>query len=168
VALEVGYKTMQGEDLDPSRLAQGRDFVAEFRVRNPGSRGALRQLALSSVFPSGWEIRNTRMDPAEAAAGRAGEPRPRPWWESSDGMGALFEYQDFRDDRVHTYFHLRPGEEKVFRFFLNAAYLGRYHRPQSQVEAMYNPEVHARTAGGDAIVSPAEGGAAAGAGGAEE
>jgi hypothetical protein len=33
---------------------------------------------------------------------------------------------------------------------------------------MYNPEVHARTAGGDAIVSLAEGGAAAGDGAGEE
>jgi uncharacterized protein YfaS (alpha-2-macroglobulin family) len=168
VVLDVGFKTLTGESLDPSSLEQGRDFVAEFRVRNPGNRGALRQLALSSVFPSGWEIRNTRMDPVEAAANRSGAPRSRPWWQRPDGADALFEYQDFRDDRVHTYFHLRPGEEKVFRFFLNAAYLGRFHRPQSQVEAMYNPEVHARTAGGDAIVSLAEGGAAAGDGAGEE
>lgn len=134
IHLEVAYKNMQGEDLNPNTLEQGTDFIAEYSLSNPGSQGALKQLALASVFPSGWEIRNTRMDPATAQA-EGKEP------------AASFDYQDFRDDRVHTFFDLEAGGRKMFRFFLNAAYLGHYHMPQSQVEAMYDGSINARTKG---------------------
>jgi uncharacterized protein YfaS (alpha-2-macroglobulin family) len=92
------------------------------------------------LFPSGWEIRNTRMDTI-ATSGIAASP---------------FDYQDFRDDRVYTYFNQGVGEEKLYRFVLNAAYLGRFHLPQSRVEAMYVGEINARTKGATVEVAPQE------------
>ncbi|HLP41591.1 MAG TPA: hypothetical protein VK465_08805, partial [Fibrobacteria bacterium] len=154
ISLDVKYQTLKGDPVDPARLEQGQDLVAEAVVAHGGGvTGDLRQLALTMAFPSGWEIRNTRMDPVQAAAERTGgTPPPRSWSDRSPGASALFEYQDFRDDRVHTYFHLKRGEAKTFRFFLNAAYLGSYRMPQSGVEAMYDPGIHARAAGGVAEV----------------
>lgn len=138
IGLSMEYKDMKGKTLNPASLEQGKDFMAEVRVRHPGGRGPLEQLALSTLFPSGWEIRNTRMDTI-AGGGK-----------SVSG----FDYQDFRDDRVLTYFNLNVGEEKLYRFFLNAAYLGRYHLPQSRVEAMYVGEINARTKGMPVEVVP--------------
>jgi uncharacterized protein YfaS (alpha-2-macroglobulin family) len=138
IRLAMEYKDMQGHPLDPAGLEQGKDFMAEVRVRHPGGRGNLEQLALTALFPSGWEIRNTRMDTL-ATAGVAASP---------------FDYQDFRDDRVYTYFNLGVGEEKLYRFVLNAAYLGRFHLPQSRVEAMYASEINARTKGATVEVVP--------------
>lgn len=142
LALSITYKDMQGRPLEVSSLEQGRDFLAEVKVRHGGGRGALEQLALTKVFPSGWEIRNTRMDQVASPTGRG---------------NAWFAYQDFRDDRVHTYFNLDPGEEKVYNVYLNAAYLGRFHLPPSRVEAMYDATLNARTRGRPVEVFPGQG-----------
>ncbi|HKP94209.1 MAG TPA: MG2 domain-containing protein [Fibrobacteria bacterium] len=142
IGLSMEYQDMKGRPLDPASLEQGKDFVAEVRVRHPGGRGAYEQLALSALFPSGWEIRNTRMDTIADASGK-----------SASG----FAYRDFRDDRVYTYFNLHAGEEKLYRFFLNAAYLGHFHLPQSRVEAMYDAEINARTKGMPVDVVPDDG-----------
>jgi hypothetical protein len=36
--------------------------MAEVTIKNPGVRGMYRNLALSQIFASGWEIRNQRLD----------------------------------------------------------------------------------------------------------
>jgi uncharacterized protein YfaS (alpha-2-macroglobulin family) len=140
--LTVDYQDMKGDAFDVARIEQGADFIAEVKVRHGGNRGALEQLALTSLFPSGWEIRNTRMDAIAAPKGKT---------------DSWFTYQDFRDDRVHTFFSLNTNEERVYRFYLNAAYLGHFHLPQSRVEAMYQAEINARTAGRMVDVVAAEG-----------
>jgi uncharacterized protein YfaS (alpha-2-macroglobulin family) len=105
-------------------------------VKNPTPK-AYKQLALTAVFASGWEIRNTRLDPVEGVA-----------------VEGSFIHQDFRDDRVHTYFNLGAGELKVFRMLLNASYLGAYRLPQATVTVMYDPGIAARTGGREVKVVP--------------
>jgi uncharacterized protein YfaS (alpha-2-macroglobulin family) len=78
-------------------------------------------LALTFQVPSGWEIRNTRMYNQVAAAGE--DP---------------YEYRDFRDDKVCTYFSLSKGQTKTFTLLLNASYLGKFYFPNIQAEAMYD------------------------------
>lgn len=87
-------------------------------------------MALTQVFPSGWEIRNIRMDNTD---NKLLKDKPR--------------YQDIRDDRVFTYFDLRKNETKVFRVILNAAYLGDYYLPMVYCEAMYDKDIYAIKAG---------------------
>ncbi|MEO6094717.1 MAG: MG2 domain-containing protein, partial [Fibrobacteria bacterium] len=165
IRLAIAYKDMQGQDLNPDNLDQGSDFIAEYHVSNADSHGALKQLALASVFPSGWEIRNTRMDPAmvrpqgkgAAKADSKTQSRTHSKTDTATDSPSSFDYQDFRDDRVHTFFDLEAGGRKLFRFYLNAAYLGKYHMPQSQVEAMYDGSINARTKGGAVIVKMSEG-----------
>jgi uncharacterized protein YfaS (alpha-2-macroglobulin family) len=129
LSLDVRYLTPDDKPLDPSRLAQGTDFKAVVRVTNTGVRGDYREVALSHVVASGWEIRNDRLDPSRA---RATSP---------------FEYQDVRDDRVYTYFGLRAGETKSVEVGLNAGYLGRFYLPMVTVEAMYDATINARAKG---------------------
>ena len=126
----VTYLTLSGNSLDPSTVTQGQEFVARVTVRNSGYKGDLTQLALTYAAPSGWELRNTRME---------GDSN----FESSESI-----YQDFRDDRVFTYFDLGAGYSKTFYFVVNASYRGSFQLPPTSCQAMYDGEVNASTAGG--------------------
>lgn len=127
----VAFKGMDGQLLDPGQLKQGTDFYAEVSITHPGSR-AIRfdEMALSQVFPSGWEIINTRLDALSAAV-------------SSD----RFDYQDIRDDRVNTFFDLGINSTATYRVQLNAAYQGRFYLPASSCTAMYDESIYARNQG---------------------
>ncbi|MDN5203003.1 MG2 domain-containing protein [Fulvivirgaceae bacterium BMA10] len=128
--LNVIYKTMNGQELDPTRIEQGTDFMVEVTVSNPGLRGHYKELALTQIFPSGWEIINTRMDDVQLNNG-AHTPT----------------YQDIRDDRVYTYFNLNANKRKTFRILLNASYAGKFYLPAINCEAMYDNTINARRTG---------------------
>ena len=115
--------------IDPGQLVQGTDFIMSVRITN-NTFSRIDNLALTAMIPSGWEIRNTRL--YEAVTGVK---------ESS------YDYRDFRDDRVNTYFSLQRGETKRFVILLNAAYRGEYSQPAVICEAMYNPTVYSRLPG---------------------
>ena len=136
---KVKFTNLDGEAVDPSQIEQGSDFVAEITIGNPGLRGDYKEMALNQVFPSGWEIRNTRMDDESFA-----EPTAR------------FDYQDVRDDRIYTYFDLRANKSKTFRVQLNASYAGRFYLPAISTYAMYDETINARTAGMWVNVVPVE------------
>ena len=126
----VNYTTMQGAVIDVTKLEQGTDFIAEVKITNPGTRGEYLQMALSQIFPSGWEIHNTRMDEAESTI-KSDYPT----------------YQDIRDDRVYTYFNISPYKTSTFRIVLNAAYIGKFYLPTFYCEAMYDNTINSRKPG---------------------
>lgn len=128
--MEVAYTDVQGNRIDPSRLEQGTEFVAEVSLTHPGLRGTFENLALSQAFPPGWEINNLRMQGAEEFL-----------------QTAPYRYQDIRDDRVLTYFNLSPNEQKTFRVLLTATYAGDYYLPAASCEAMYDRSIYARKKG---------------------
>ena len=127
MGITVNYKTMNGADLNVADILQGTDFVAEVTVTNQYNRGYLNNLALVQIFPSGWEIHNSRMDDNAGSFGRSDSP----------------SYQDIRDDRILSYFDLGNGRKKTFRVVLNAAYTGRFYLPGVKTEAMYNNNIYA-------------------------
>jgi uncharacterized protein YfaS (alpha-2-macroglobulin family) len=126
----VRYLNMNEVEIDPAELEQGTDFIAEVRLIHPGIRVDYKEMALTQMFASGWEIRNLRLDNINPAILKD-EPR----------------YQDIRDDRVYTYFDLDKGKSKTFRVMLNAAYLGEYYLPAVYCEAMYDNSIHATKTG---------------------
>ncbi len=130
ISMNIRYTTMEGREIDPVTLEQGTDFLAEVEISNPGTRGQLKEVALSQIFPSGWEIHNTRMDGFSASY-----------------KGDTPTYQDIRDDRVYTYFNISAGSTKTFKFMLNATYMGKFYLPTVAVEAMYDNTVNARRPG---------------------
>jgi len=136
--MSVEYYTMKGSPLNISCLEQGTDIVAEVVITHPGVRKHYDEMALTQIFPSGWEIRNTRMDLAET-----NQVTDKP------------EYQDIRDDRVYSYFDLSRNQTVRYRTILNAAYLGTYYLPTVYCEAMYDNEINAREAGQWVDVKPA-------------
>ena len=93
----------------------------------------LKDIALTQIFPSGWEIVNTRFTDFGTTT-------------KSDAR-----YTDIKDDRVNFYFDLEKGKynskTKTFSVLLNAAYLGNYYLPGIQVEAMYDNDYLVRTKG---------------------
>jgi uncharacterized protein YfaS (alpha-2-macroglobulin family) len=128
--VKVDYKGMDNKDLDPSHLEQGTDFYVQVSVTNPGNRGDYAEMALTQIFPSGWEILNTRLDGGENVSGLS-----------------IPRYQDIRDDRVNTFFDLKVKETKTFRVYLNSSYLGDFYLPAVYAEAMYDASISARQAG---------------------
>jgi hypothetical protein len=124
--MSVSYTNVQGAPIDPSRLEQGTEFLATVSIANPGLRGAYKNLALSQIFPSGWEINNLRLDDAEDRL-----------------KFDIPTYQDIRDDRVYTYFDLAPNQKKTFKVLLTASYAGTFYLPAQQCEAMYDHGVFA-------------------------
>ena len=137
--LSVVYKSADGKDLDISNLKQGTDFRAEVTVINPGLE-YYTNMALNQIFPSGWEIHNSRMDEGSNSAQQVDVPR----------------YQDIRDDRVYTYFDLPQGKSKKFVIILNAAYLGKFYLPRTSCEAMYDNRIQAVKTGQWVVVSEAK------------
>ena len=119
--VNVQHLTMSGQAAGIGNLRQGTDFVAKVTVYNPGQRGSYSQMALSQIFPSGWEILNTRLYNSEGA------------FKSSPS-----EYMDIRDDRVYHYFSLKAGETVTYYVQLNAAYPGTFYWPGTYAEAMYD------------------------------
>ena len=128
MTLSVSYKSPEGDPVNPTRLEQGTEFLALVTLTNTGRKGTYREMALNQMFPSGWEIVNTRM------------------YDQQEG-GDRPTYQDIRDDRVYTFFNLPQGKSKTFQIRLNANYLGRYYLPSVYSEAMYDKSVNARTGG---------------------
>lgn len=125
--LKIEYVDMAGTKIDPATISQGTDFKAKVTVKNTGGMD-YNELAIHQVFPSGWEIHNTRLTGATAGGDKA-------------------EYLDIRDDRVYTFFDLKKGKSKTFNVLLNASYLGRYYLPALSVEAMYDKSIQARKRG---------------------
>ncbi len=123
--LKINFMNRDGKVLDISRLTQGTDFFAVVTVLNPGMLD-YRELALTQVFPPGWEIMNSRFSGLEIPESTA-DPA----------------YQDIRDDRIYTYFDLKRGERKTFAVQLNATYTGRYYLPGILCEAMYDNTITA-------------------------
>jgi len=129
LSFSVTYLDMNGNSINPVRLNQGTDFMVKVRVTNPDNFQSIKDMALTQIFPSGWEIRNPRME----AIGNNYSTIPR--------------YQDIRDDRVYTYFDLGKGESKTFIIMLNASYAGRFYLPSVFCSAMYDNNIYGRIGG---------------------
>jgi hypothetical protein len=128
--MDIVYKTMDDQLLDPSKLEQGTDFKVEVSLYNPGLMGNYNFMALSQMLPSGWEIHNSRMD--------------------NNPQGTKYSvprYQDIRDDRVYTHFDLAAKQKVTYVVLLNASYLGKFYLPGFNCEAMYFGKVQGRNAG---------------------
>ena len=126
--LYVKYVDTKGNPVTFSKLTQGIDFVAMVTLTNP-NKERVNEIALSQVFPSGWEIVNTRFTD---------------FGEATDNQ---CDYTDIRDDRVNFYFSMKENEVKTFTVRLNASYLGKYYLPGVQAEAMYDNDYFSRTKG---------------------
>lgn len=132
LSISYSYKDLQGNRLDVTNLKQGQDFIATVKVSNLKS-AQVKDVALTQIFPSGWEIVNTRFT------------------DFGSTTSSQARYTDIRDDRVNFYFDLsrngNTNSNKTFSVMLNASYLGSYYLPGIQAEAMYDNDFLVRTKG---------------------
>lgn len=127
--MKIRHVDMDMQPVDHTSLAQGTDFLMIASITN-ASYSSADNIALTQVVPSGWEIQNTRL------------------FEANYGINeSTFDYRDFRDDRVYTYFSLKAGETKTFVLVLNAAYKGEFQMPPVWCEAMYDGNLYCRVPG---------------------
>jgi uncharacterized protein YfaS (alpha-2-macroglobulin family) len=129
LTMKVDYIDMKMRPVDHKNLEQGSDFMMVVEVTN-NTFTMIDNIALTQMVPSGWEIRNTRL--FDAVTGIK---------ESS------YDYRDFRDDRLNTYFNLERGESKVFLMIISAAYKGEFYQPSIWCEAMYKANCYSRFPG---------------------
>ena len=128
--IATNYTDSKGNAIDPARLEQGTEFFAKVTVKHMGYRSEYRNMALTQIFPSGWEINNARI---------TGD-------ENLDNFDRG-DYQDIRDDRVYTYFNLYSGQSRTFTVRLTASYAGQFYLPAVNCEAMYDNSIYGRTKG---------------------
>ena len=131
IKMKVEYTDINGNIIDHTKLAQGTDFLAKVSVQNLRSRAnSIQEVALSQIFPSGWEIQNDRLSSMSNFTRNSG-----------------YDYRDIRDDRVYTFFDINGTNPLTFTVLLNATYAGKFYLPPVFVEAMYDNEIQAKSAG---------------------
>ncbi|WP_420571048.1 alpha-2-macroglobulin family protein [Kordia sp.] len=128
LSIRITYKDKAGNKIDVTKLQQGTDFMATVTISNDKPE-FVGDIALTEIFPSGWEIVNTRFT------------------DYGNTPSSEARHTDIRDDRVNFYFDLPSGKAKTFNVLLNASYLGRYYLPGVQAEAMYDNDFFVRTKG---------------------
>jgi len=133
--MDITYQLPDGTRIDPARIQQGTDFIARVTITNT-TPDFIREIALTHMVPSGWQIHNPRMAGPQALSEQGNTQRQQE-----------ITYQDFRDDRVLTYFNLRPNRSVTVHVMLNATYAGKFYLPPLRCEAMYNAETFAQGAG---------------------
>lgn len=129
INMTVKYTYLSGNPIDVNNIAQGTDFVATVTLSNTSAYKSLDNVALSQIFPSGWEIVNSRM------------------FTTQLGNDSYYTYQDIRDDRVLTYVNMYNNSVYTYRVMLTAAYEGKYYLPAIACETMYDNSNYARTKG---------------------
>ena len=130
IQLMVNYYDQQWNKIDPAELLQGTDFIAKVTAYNKRVT-RIKNVALSQLFPAGWEIINSRLFTNE----------------SSGHKNSIYDFQDIRDDRVFTYFELAGYETKTFVVHLNASYSGEYLLAPVTCGAMYDHSFIAKVPG---------------------
>ncbi len=122
--MTVNYRSLDGRPINPDAIPQGTVFYAEVNMTHPGVLNNYKSIALTQIFPSGWEVMTDRyMFDTDANSG--------------------FTYQDIRDDRVITYFDLDRNKSLTVKVRLSASYVGEFYLPMVYCEAMYNNRVSA-------------------------
>ncbi len=136
--MKITYVDMDNKPIDVTNLKQGTDFKALVKITHPGIRLHYKEIALNQIFPSGWQIINTRLN--------EGEVSNKP-----------YNFQDIRDDRVYTYFDLGKGKTADFEVFLNATFCGKFYQPGVFCAPMYDESIQALDPGKWVEVTPKNG-----------
>ena len=140
IKMNVTYTDIKGQLIDHTKLVQGTDFVAKVTIQNLASRAnSIQEVALSQIFPSGWEIQNDRMSSMQNVT-----------------TNSRFDYRDVRDDRVYTFFDINGTKTLTFSVLLNATYAGKFYLSPVFAEAMYDNEIQAKTEGSWVEVVPSK------------
>lgn len=139
-SIRRSYYTLEGEEADPARVAQGTRLVAVIEVRPQGRQSG--RLMVSDPLPAGFEIDNPSLI-------RAGDIAALSWLEVEEAVRMV----EFRQDRFLAALD-RQEEQGPFRlaYILRAVSPGHFHHPAASVEDMYRPEQRAVSDAGQVVV----------------
>jgi len=130
ISIQVTYLDKNGNEINVDQLAHGTDFMAKTTItRGNKAPNYYKDIAVTQIFPSGWEISNSRMSNQATAAAPS------------------VDFQDIRDDRVLTYLNLSNTNQVTFNIPLKAVYSGRFYLPSHKCESMYFEIVQSGTKG---------------------
>lgn len=130
IGLTIRYYNLTRKTSGLDDITLGDDIQIVVTVQNDNAT-ALRDMALNLTMPSGFELINPRLYQTEVVKTQA-----------------AYTYQDFRDDRVYTFFSLDPGAKKYFEFKAKASFAGDFYLPRAVCENMYKGNIYAKTAAG--------------------
>jgi len=139
MVLEREFLSEDGQKIDPAALSQGVTFYAHIILK---PQADLDYVAVTQIFPSGWEISNTRL---------TGEAAPA-WAEAFPGNTDL-SYMDIRDDRV-SWFMDRTHGTRTYHFLvrLSTVTKGTFTFPPTYAETMYDHGFYARIPNPEVVV----------------
>jgi hypothetical protein len=143
LSLQRRYRNLKGEVLDvQGGQVMGLADLVYVEVQLGNTSGErIQNIALVDRLPAGWEIENARL-------GRGGQVE----WAPADEQWSA-DYMNIRDDRVVVFGSLEAGETKTVVYAVRAVTSGTFTLPPVEAEAMYEPRIWARGAGGTVEVS---------------
>lgn len=132
--------------IDPATLKKGDEFYITLKLSNLGAK-PVRNLALTQIIPSGWEIQNTRITNDDEQGSQASPDRA--FMQANNRAS----YMDIGRDRVSFFFDewLDYGSSattyNTHQVFIKctATLAGEYILSQALAEAMYDGEFFAKT-----------------------
>ena len=132
--------------IDPATLKKGDEFYIALKLSNLGAK-PVRNLALTQIIPSGWEIQNTRITNDDE---RGSQASPNRAFMQANNRAS---YVDIGRDRVSFFFDdwldfgSSAGAYNTHQVFIKctATLAGEYILSQALAEAMYDGEFFAKT-----------------------
>lgn len=135
VKMSVQYYNTTRKKAGLASCALGDDIIITVEIKNPNAT-SLRNMALNVTLPSGFELIN-----------------PRLYQTNVVENGSGFEYQDYKDDRVYTFFSMEAGNTRTYYFKAKAAFTGDFYLPRIVCENMYRGNIVAKTATGRVTIT---------------
>jgi uncharacterized protein YfaS (alpha-2-macroglobulin family) len=150
-AAEHGFKierqtyTMEGNPVDVTQVKQNTRLVVVLRVTE--AQPQFGRVIVADYLPAGFEIDNPHLV-------SSGDTGTLSW--ITDAVEPV--NTEFRDDRFTAAFDRKSGDSSVFTvaYVVRAVSLGKYVRPQANVEDMYRPDRYGRSATGSVEVTAAK------------
>ncbi|MFZ9889112.1 MAG: alpha-2-macroglobulin family protein, partial [Myxococcota bacterium] len=133
------YYDEKGNEALLDNLALGDLLFVVLTAENKSGR-SVQNLALVDRLPAGFEIENPRLGRGHGAD-LIDESQ---LWQN--------DHLNVRDDRLEVFGHLNRGERKHVVYQVRAVTAGDFHAPPVELEAMYDPSLWARAAGGQVQV----------------
>lgn len=135
VKMSVQYYNNTRKKAGLASCTLGDDIFITVEIKNTNTT-SLRNMALNVTMPSGLELINPRLYQTDVI-----------------NTGSDFEYQDFKDDRVYTFFSLDGGKTKTYYFKAKAAFTGDFYQPRIVCENMYRGNITAKTPSGRVVIT---------------
>ncbi len=125
--MDVSYFNKTTGSSDITNVKAGDDLLINVSIKNlsPIRR---TDMVLNLKMPSGFELLNPRLYATEKTI-----------------KNPNYNYQDFKDDRVYTFFDLVGQGTQTYTFKAKAAYKGDFYWPSISCENMYKGDIYAKT-----------------------